>query len=99
MVTVNDLRGTGVREVNVDLGPADGQTEHIVVNATDRHDRVKVSGDADAVEVKGVPAKVNVLHPETADSVEINGIGDRDRVESRLPAGIVQLLVDGVALP
>ena len=98
-VTVNDLRATSVREVNVDLGPADSQTEHIVLNATDRHDRVKVSGDADAVEVKGLPAKVNVLHPETADSVEINGIGDRDRVESRLPAGIVQLLVDGVALP
>jgi RTX calcium-binding nonapeptide repeat (4 copies) len=99
VVTVNDLRGTGVREVNVDLGPADLQADRVVVNATDRRDRVKVSGDADAVEVKGLPAKVTVLHPEAADSVEIDGIADRDRVESRLPAGIVQLLVNGVPLP
>ena len=99
VVTVNDLRGTGVREVNVELGQADGLTEHIVLNATDRRDRVKVSGDAEAVEVKGLPAKVNVLHPEARDSVEINGIGDRDRVESKLSAGTVQVSVDGVPLP
>jgi Ca2+-binding RTX toxin-like protein len=99
VVTVNDLRGTGVREVNVDLGAADGQTEHVVLNATDRRDRVTVSGDADAVKVTGLPATVNVLHPEARDSVEINGIGDRDRVESKLPAGTVQLAVDGVPLP
>jgi len=99
VVTVNDLRGTGVREVNVELAPGDGQIDHVVLNATDRRDRVEVSGDADAVEVKGLPATVNVLHPETRDSVEINGIGDRDRVESELPAGTVQLAVDGVPLP
>ena len=96
---MNDLRGTGVREVNVDLGPADGQAHSIVLNATDRRDKVKVDGDAGAVEVKGLPAKVNVLHPEAADSVEIDGVGDRDRVESKLAAGIVKLLVDGVPLP
>jgi len=49
----------------------------------------------DAVEVEGFPAQVNVLHAEAADAVEIDG---KDRVKSKLPAGIVQLLVDGVPL-
>ena len=61
-----------------------------MLNATDRRDKVKVDGDADAVEVKGLPAKVNVLHPEARDSVEINGVADRDRVESKLAAGTVK---------
>jgi len=52
----------------------------------------------DAVEVEGFPAQVNVLHAEAADAVEIDGIGGKDRVKSKLPAGIVQLLVDGVPL-
>jgi len=99
VVNVGDLRGTDVREVNVDLGAADGAADRVILSATDRRDRVKVSGDADAVEVKGLPAKVNVLHPETMDSVELVGIVDRDRVESRLPTGIVQLLVNGLPFP
>ena len=98
VVTVNDLDETDVREVNVDLGPADGQAHRIVLNATDDRDRVKVSGDSDAVEVKGLAAKVTVLHPEAADSVEIDGIAGRDRVVSRLPGGVVKLLVNGVPL-
>jgi len=52
----------------------------------------------DAVEVEGFPAQVNVLHAEAADAVEIDGIAGKDRVKSKLPAGIVQLLVDGVPL-
>ena len=44
-------------------------------------------------------ARGNVLPPEATDSVEIDGIGNRDRVESQLPAGILELLVDGVLLP
>lgn len=99
VVNVGDLRGTGVRELNVDLGAPDAQVDRVILNATDRRDRVKVSGEAAAVEIKGLPATVNVLHPEATDSVEIDGIADRDRVESRLPAGTVQLLVNGVATP
>jgi hypothetical protein len=99
VVTVHDLRGTGVREVSVELGPADGQPDRVVVEATDRRDRVKVSGDTDAIEVKGLPATVDVLHPEAGDSVEISGIADRDRVESRLPSGKALLLVNGLPFP
>jgi len=99
VVNIGDLRGTGVQELNVDLGAPDAQVDRVILNATDRRDRVKVRGDADGVEVKGLPTRVNVLHPEATDSVEINGIAGRDQVDSRLPGGIVQLLVDGVALP
>jgi len=99
VVNVGDLRGTGLRELNVDLGAPDAQVDRVILNATDRRDRVEVSGDAGAVEVRGLTPKVDVLHPEATDSVEIAGIADRDRVESRLPDGTVQFLVDGVPLP
>ena len=52
LVTVNDLTGTDVSSVNVDLAGTlggsngDGQPDRVVVNATDGDDTIDVSGDA-----------------------------------------------------
>ena len=44
-VTVNDLSGTDVAKVNVDLaaigGAGDGQADHVVVNGTNGADTIK----------------------------------------------------------
>jgi hypothetical protein len=51
-VTVNDLSGTDVSSVNVDLADTlggatgDGQTDRVVVNATNGEDAIDVSGEA-----------------------------------------------------
>src|SRR5438094_768839 len=72
LVTVNDLTGTDVTSVNVDLAgtlggaSGDGQPDRIVVNATNGNDAIDVSGDAGVVKVSGLAPTVKILHPEAA---------------------------------
>ncbi len=62
LVTVNDLTGTDVSDVNIDLagtlggGNGDGQPDQVVVNATNGDDTIDVSGDSAAVKVSGLAA-------------------------------------------
>src|SRR5437773_12208854 len=55
VVTVNDLTGTDVNAVNVDLASTlggatgDGQTDRVVVNATNGDDAINANGDAGEV--------------------------------------------------
>jgi Ca2+-binding RTX toxin-like protein len=107
LVTVNDLSGTDVSRVNVDLAGSlggatgDGQADHVVVNATNGNDRIDVSGDAQAVKVSGLAATTEVLHSEVAkDRLDINTLAGSDAVGSAgLAAGAIQLFVDGVLVP
>jgi Ca2+-binding RTX toxin-like protein len=103
VVTVNDLKATDVRTVNVDLASAlggaagDGQADRVTVVGTDGNDKIDVSGDAAAAKVSGLAAVVRVLHPEAAlDRIDINTLGGVDSVASAaLAAGTIQLFVDG----
>jgi Ca2+-binding RTX toxin-like protein len=106
-VTVNDLSGTGVSSVNVDLAATlggvagDGQADRVLVNATNGNDAIDVSGDAATVKVGGLAATTQVLHSEAAnDRLEINTLAGNDTVNSgALAAGAIRLLVDGVLIP
>ena len=106
-VTVNDLAGTDVRELNIDLAgtlggaTADAQPDRVVVNATDGIDTIDVSGDADGVKVSGLAATIAILHSEAAsDRLEINTLAGTDSVDSAaLAAGAIQLFVDGALVP
>jgi RTX calcium-binding nonapeptide repeat (4 copies) len=107
LVTVNDLTGTEVTDVRVDLaatvggGTGDGQADRVVLNATDGEDAINVNGDAGGVKVSGLSATVAVLHSEVAnDRLEINTLDGRDSVDSGgLDAGAIQLFVDGALAP
>jgi Ca2+-binding RTX toxin-like protein len=107
LVTVNDLNGTDVTDVRVDLtgtlggASGDGQADRVVVNATDGEDAINVQGDAAVVKVSGLAATVAVLHSEVAnDRLEINTLAGRDAVDSSgLAAGAIQLLIDGIPVP
>jgi Ca2+-binding RTX toxin-like protein len=107
LVTVNDLTGTDVSSVNVDLagtpggGSGDGQPDRVVVNGTNGNDTINVNGDAGGVKASGLAATVEVLHSEAAnDRLEINTLGGRDTVDSGgLAAGVIQLVVNGVLVP
>jgi Ca2+-binding RTX toxin-like protein len=104
VVTVNDLTGTGVTNVRVDLAgtlggsAGDGAPDRVVVDGTDGNDDISVSG---SVEVNGLAATVDVLHSEaTNDRLELNTLAGSDTVEhSKLTAGVVQLLVNGIPAP
>jgi hypothetical protein len=107
VVTVNDLKRTDVRAVNVDLAgtvggaTGDGQADRVVVNGTDGDDTIDVSGDAGGVKVSGLAATIGILHSEAAnDRLEINTLAGTDSVDSGgLAAGAIQLFVDGALVP
>jgi Ca2+-binding RTX toxin-like protein len=107
LVTVNDLTGTDVSSVNVDLAgtlggaTGDGQADRVIVNATNGEDSINVNGDAGGVKVSGLAATVKIVHSEAAnDRLEINTLAGRDSVDSSgLAAGATQLFVDGMLVP
>jgi Ca2+-binding RTX toxin-like protein len=104
LVTVNDLTGTGVTNVVVDLGTGgggDGAADDVVVKGTEGNDAIQVIGDAAGVKVGGLATTVEVLHPEFAnDRLDIDTRAGTDAVNSAgLAAGVILLFVDGVLVP
>jgi len=107
LVTVNDLTGTDVNEVNVDLAGAlggntgDGAADRVVINATNGDDTINVNGKTAGVKVSGLAATVGVFHSEAAnDRLEINTLAGNDTVNSAgLAAGVIQLFADGILVP
>src|SRR5262249_37940397 len=96
-LTVNDLSGTDLVEVNVDLGGADGAAGAVVVKGTNGADVVQVAGDASGVSVLGLHTRINVTGAEAAnDQLTINALDGADVVEaSGVAAGAIQLTADG----
>jgi Ca2+-binding RTX toxin-like protein len=107
LAVVNDLSGTEVTDVRVDLagifGGANGDAaaDRLVVNATEGEDTINVQGNASGVNVSGLAATVAILHAEGAsDRLEINTLAGADAVDSGgLAAGTIQLFVDGALVP
>ena len=107
LVTVNDLSGTDVSNVNVDLAgtlggaTGDGQPDSVVLNGTNNDDTIRVNGDATEVTAKGLAPLVEIFHPEAAnDRLEINNLAGSDTVDSDgLAAGAIQLFEDGILVP
>jgi len=107
VVTVNDLTGTDVADVNVNLASTlggatgDGQADQVVVNATNGEDAITVNGDTGGVKASGLAATVVIEHSEAAnDRLDVNTLDGRDNVDSGgLAAGAIQLFVDGVPTP
>ncbi|HEX3975971.1 MAG TPA: calcium-binding protein [Solirubrobacteraceae bacterium] len=89
--TINDLTGTDLKNVNLNLaangGGGDGAADSVIVNGTDSADAVHVSSDAagDAV-VSGLAAQVQVAGAESpstgfaGDTVQVNTVGGNDTV-------------------
>src|SRR5262249_43467499 len=71
-IVVNDLTGTDVTEINLDLagvpgsGVGDGEADTVIANGTSGDDVVVASGDASGVSVTGLAARVNITGAEAA---------------------------------
>ena len=100
-ITVNDLSGTAVAEVNVNLegapGAGDGQADTVIVNGTSGADVVAVSGDASGIAVQGLAARVNITGSEAAnDQLIVQTLAGDDVVQaSGLAAGAIRFTADG----
>jgi Ca2+-binding RTX toxin-like protein len=102
-VTVNDTTGTGLQNVRVDLSgvpgsmTGDGQADSVIVNGTNAADSVNVQGAGSSFQVSGLSALVSVTGSEGGnDSLVLSTLGGDDSINAAaLPAGVVNLTVDG----
>ncbi len=104
-VTVGDLSGTGVTEVDVDLsatpgsGVGDGAADTVIVNGTGGNDTINITGAGTSVAVTGLPEQVMISGAEGAnDRLVVNAGSGNDTINaSTLPAGVIGLTIDGGA--
>jgi Ca2+-binding RTX toxin-like protein len=104
-VTVNDLTGTDVTGVDINLSgtiggtSGDGAADVVIVNGTNANDTIDVFGAGSTASVAGLAALVTVTGTEGAnDSLVINALGGDDTITATtLPAGVIRLTIDGGA--
>ncbi len=99
-VTVNDLAGTDVTSVDVDLaasgGGGDAAADTVVVNGTAGPDKVKVAPPGGNVKVSGLAAQTLITGAEPAgDTLRIQTLAGDDTVSVASDVfGLIQVLVD-----
>ncbi len=103
-IVVNDLSGTDVVEVNIDLaaaggGGGDAQADNVTVHGTGGDDVVLIVGDAAGTSVLALAAQVNITGAEAAmDRLRVlAGDGDDVIEASGVPAGAIGLVLEGGA--
>jgi Ca2+-binding RTX toxin-like protein len=102
-ITVNDLTGTDVTRLDLNLARPAGnsapasQASAVVVNGTNGDDAITVTGDVSGVAVTGLSAQVNIAGAQSPiDKLTINGLAGNDAVDaSGLAAGAVAFVADG----
>jgi Ca2+-binding RTX toxin-like protein len=100
-ITVNDLSGTDVQQVAIDLsangGGGDGAADTVIVNGSGNADHITVTKSGQSILVNGLTAQVSISGQEAAnDTVRINGLGGADVIDaSSLAAGQIRLVIDG----
>jgi len=100
-ITVNDLTGTSVSNVVVDLssssGTGDAQEDSVIVNGTATNDVIVLTGSAAETDLFGLAAVVTVLGAEPGiDKLFVRGLAGTDIIDaSAVQAGAIDLVLDG----
>ena len=99
VIAVEDVDGTDLTLVNVDVGTSDGQPDEIEVDGTDDDDVALIVGDASAVSVLGLAARVEITGAEDpTDQLTVSALGGEDVVEaSGLATPSISLTASGGA--
>src|SRR5262249_55713005 len=104
-ITFNDLTGTDVKQVAIDLaampgsGQGDAAADSVTVKGTAGDDRITVASSGASVVVNGLAAKVTIAGAEGAnDSLTIDGLAGNDTINaSALNPGQINLTINGGA--
>ena len=101
-IIVQNLAGTDVGEVNIDLAGTIGGTvgdaliDTVITNGTTNLDIVDVVGAGSSVTILGFTPRVDVVHLDANDAVVVNGQGGNDTITATtLAAGVAALTLDG----
>ena len=100
--TVNDLSGTDVTEVSIDLAAAiggntgDGAADTVTVNGTNNADNVQIAGANGSPAVGGLAALTRVGNAEAIDTLVVNGLAGDDALSAtNLAASAISLAMNG----
>src|SRR5262249_56665960 len=89
-ITVNDLSGTGVTQVAIDLASPPGSgdaADTVTVNATKNDDVITVQGQARSLTVAGLSELVTISASEATDALVVAGGPGNDTLSAvTLPA-------------
>jgi hypothetical protein len=84
LITLNNMRGTALNNVNLDLsssqGTGDNATDTVTVNGTEAADHFAVQATGNAVSVEGAQPRVHVTGAETTDVLQVNAGDGNDSV-------------------
>jgi Ca2+-binding RTX toxin-like protein len=101
-ITVNDLTGTGVTQVAIDLGATpgaaggDGVADTVIVNGTLGNDAISVVKSGTSLMVNGLAEQVTIANAEAGDTLAINGLAGNDTIDaSSITAGQVKFMLNG----
>ena len=102
-ITVNDLTGTSVTSVTLDLsasaggGTGDFSVDSVVVNGTAGADNVLLKGGTGKVLVLGLTATVTLIGTDPLlDTLSVNSLAGSDTINaSALPDGVIRLVLNG----
>ncbi|HEY1521950.1 MAG TPA: hypothetical protein VGF70_02980 [Solirubrobacteraceae bacterium] len=102
-IVVNDLSGTSVTKLSLDLAgtpggaTGDGVNDTVTVLGTHGNDAITATGNGSGADVAGLHAAISVVHGDPTDLLAIDTLGGHDTVS---PAGVfgVQVTANGTAL-
>ena len=100
IITVNDLAGTGLQQVLIDLGgtgaSGDGAQDVVDAVAGAGNDTIGVSLSDGVVSVSGLATQVTASRAEAIDVLNVFGGEGKDTITaSTVPADAMQLVLDG----
>jgi Ca2+-binding RTX toxin-like protein len=103
-ITVGDLTGTDVQEVEINLASAilgteaDGQVDRVTLKATDNQDFIEITGSAGSIAVIGTPAFVQIGQFDATDELSVQGGAGDDQISaSTAITNTIKLTLDGGA--
>jgi Ca2+-binding RTX toxin-like protein len=98
-VTINDLSGTDVTQINIDLsaagGGGDGADDTVIINATNGDDLIVVAGDNGSATITGLSAQVIITGLDATDRIVINALNGDDVIEASALQAIALLTANG----
>ena len=99
-IVIEDLSGTDVRQVAIDLsdvGPdPGGKADSVIAAGTAGNDLVTVALVGGAISVTGLPAQLAIAHAESIDDIEINTWDGNDTINAAtIKATAAHLILDG----
>ena len=103
-VVINDLLGTGVKSLTIDLtgvinsGVADGELDQITLFGTSGKDVMSISSKGGAIAVEGLSFDLRIRQADTSDRLLLSGLGGADKLSAEgAQANKIILVMDGGA--